>query len=380
MKTATLPITPAVVLSLIAGLTVTAGIVPITSAQDTQRTIATGSNIPLTANAPDEYVVKRGDTLWDISKVFLREPWYWPEIWYINPQVQNPHLIYPGDVLKLVYVEGQPRLTIAERGAVARGEGTKRLSPGVHREPLSQAITAIPYEVVAGFAQRPTLLTKDDVEEAPYIVAMRDGHMIGGLGYDFYAKGIEGTPVESRFNIIHVEGKVIDPETKDLLGYTGIYAGTGAVTGDTDPTKLTMVEVAREALQGDKLFPQTVDVVTDFVPHSPATEVDATVISVRAVAVAGQYNVVALNRGTRNGLEPGHILSVERKGGSVVDKYSKGGLATDRKISGRGGKKVELPSERVGIVMVFKAYERISYGLIMETTHEIYEGDHAKNP
>src|SRR5437868_15069006 len=155
MKTANLPIRPAIVLSLITGLTVTAGLAPVSSfaqsAQEETRTIATGSNIPLAANAPDEYVVKPGDTLWNISKVFLRDAWYWPEIWYVNPQVQNPHLIYPGDVLKLIYVDGQPRLTVAERG----GEGTKRLSPEVRREPLSRAITAIPYDVIAGFAGRP---------------------------------------------------------------------------------------------------------------------------------------------------------------------------------------------------------------------------------
>ena len=157
MKTAILSLRPALVLSVAAGLTLAAGLVPVSSnAQEGTRTIATGSNIPLSADAPDEYVVKTGDTLWDISKIFLREPWYWPEIWYVNPQVENPHLIYPGDVLKLVYIDGQPRLTIAERG----GSGTKRLSPEVRREPLSEAITAIPYDIVASFMGRPTLLSK----------------------------------------------------------------------------------------------------------------------------------------------------------------------------------------------------------------------------
>jgi len=160
MKTANLPFRPAIVLSLIAGLTVTTGLLPVSStAQDSQRTIATGSNIPLTADAPNEYTVKTGDTLWDISKVFLRDPWYWPEIWYVNPQVENPHLIYPGDVLKLVYIDGQPRVTVGDRGGPTESGGGKRLSPQVRREPLSQAITAIPYDVIAGFMGRPTLLT-----------------------------------------------------------------------------------------------------------------------------------------------------------------------------------------------------------------------------
>lgn len=372
---------PAVVLSLIAGLTVMAGVVPQTSsAQGAEggRSVGAGSNIPLTADAPDQYVVKRGDTLWDISKVFLREPWYWPEIWYVNPQVQNPHLIYPGDVLKLVYIEGQPRLTIAERG----GAGVKRLSPDVRREPLSQAITAIPYEVIAGFAGRPSLLTKEQVEEAPYVVAMRDEHIIGGMGNEVYAKGIGSAEAESEFSIIHVEGKLKDPDTNDLLGYTGVYVGQGQVARSGEPAKLVLTESAREALQGDKLFPQSSEVLTDFVPHSPNSEIDASVIAVRSMTVMGQYNVVALNRGTESGLEPGHVLAVERLSGSVQDRYSKGGLASDRTSSllTSGGKKVTLPPERVGVVMVFKAYDRISYGLIMETTHEIREGDRAKNP
>src|SRR5512138_3145655 len=137
MKTATSSIRSALVLSLATGLTFAAGFLPASlSAQEGERTIATGSNIPLTADAPDEYVVKPGDTLWDISKVFLRDAWYWPEIWHVNPQIQNPHLIYPGDVLRLVYIDGQPRLTLADRAQ--GGDGTRRLSPQVRREPLSQ--------------------------------------------------------------------------------------------------------------------------------------------------------------------------------------------------------------------------------------------------
>ena len=179
MKTANLPFRPAIVASLIAGLTVFTGLLPVSStAQDTQRTIATGSNIPLTADAPNEYTVKTGDTLWDISKVFLRDPWYWPEIWYVNPQVENPHLIYPGDVLKLVYIDGQPRVTVGDRGGATESGGGKRMSPQVRREPLSQAITAIPYDVIASFMGRPTLLDGDQVKSAPYVVALRDGHAV----------------------------------------------------------------------------------------------------------------------------------------------------------------------------------------------------------
>jgi Uncharacterized protein containing LysM domain len=374
MKTATTTIRSAIVLSIAAGLTIAAGFNPAAvSAQDGQRTIATGSNIPLAPEAPDEYVVKPGDTLWDISKVFLRDPWYWPEIWYVNPQIQNPHLIYPGDVLKLVYIDGKPRLTVAERG----DGGTKRLSPHVRREPLSSAITAIPYDLIASFMGRPTLLDKDQVKNAPYLVAMRDQHIIGAAGNEVYARDLTNAAAEDRYSIIHVDQPIRDPDNNDLLGYTGFYVGSGFVATTGDPAKLVLTSSRREALQGDKLFPETVDVNVDFVPHAPETQIDATVIAVQSHAVIGQYQVVALNRGARHGLEPGHVLAVSKRGEVVRDRYSKGGLGAG---SLSHGKNVQLPNERVGVVMVFKAFDRMSYALVMETSHEIRQGDLAQTP
>jgi len=370
----------AILLGLIASLTFTVGLIPLgSSAQESNRTIATGSNIPLAANAPDEYVVKQGDTLWDISKVFLRDAWYWPEIWYVNPQVQNPHLIYPGDVLKLVYVEGQPRVTLAER---AEGGGGKRLSPQVRKEPLSQAITAIPYDIVASFVGRPTLLTNEQVKSGPYLVAMRDGHVIGAVGNEVYARGIGSAPVDSRYSVIHVEEKIFDPDTNDQLGWTGIYVGSGPVATQGDLAKLVLTDSSREALQGDKLFPESVDVNLDFVPHAPTANVDAAVIAVQSHTRLGQYNVVALNRGTAAGLEAGTVLAVFQRGESVRDSYSKGGLAAQRSMftAANFGRRVDLPEERVGVIMVFKAFDRMSYGLVMESTHPIRQGDRARNP
>ncbi len=198
--------------------------------------------------------------------MFLRDPWYWPEIWYVNPQVENPHLIYPGDVLKLVYIDGQPRLTIAER---AEGGGGKRLSPEVRREPLSQAITAIPYDMIASFMGRPTLLDKDQVKNAPYVVAMRDGHSSARIGNELYARGIKDAAADARYSIIHVEGKLRDPENNDLLGYTGMYVGSGPVATPGDPAKLMLTESTREALQGDKLFAESVEVGCGF--RAPCT-------------------------------------------------------------------------------------------------------------
>ena len=302
MKTANLSFRPAIVLGLIAGLTVTTGLLPVSStAQDSQRTIATGSNIPLTADAPDEYMVKTGDTLWDISKVFLRDPWYWPEIWYVNPQVANPHLIYPGDVLKLVYIDGQPRVTLADRGGEGATEsgGGKRLSPQVRREPLSRAVTAIPYDVIASFMGRPTLLDEDQVKSGPYVVAMRDGHVIGALGNEIYAQRHRRRGTDSATASFTSTTSCSIRRRNDLLGYTGMYVGSGPVATSGDPAKLLLTESAREALQGDKLFPESVDVNVDFVPHAPTADVRGERHRrAQTTTVMGQYQVVALNRGS----------------------------------------------------------------------------------
>ncbi|HEY0940716.1 MAG TPA: LysM peptidoglycan-binding domain-containing protein [Steroidobacter sp.] len=386
MKTANLALRKAILLSLVAGLTVTAGVLapPSLQAQDSPaQTVGSGSNIPLAANAPDQYVVKRGDTLWDISRMFLREPWYWPEIWYVNPQIANPHLIYPGDVLKLVYVDGQPRLTVERGGETIEGSrGGKRLGPEVRREPLSQAITAIPYDIVASFMGRPTLLTKDQVKTAPYVVAMRDSHMIGALGNEVYARGIGNAEPETRFSVIHVEEELRDPDNNALLGYSGMYVGSGPVATAGDPAKLLMTDSTREVLQGDKVFPESVDVNVDFVPHAPASDIDASIMAVRSHTVMGQYQVVALNRGSDAGLEPGHILAVYKRGDVVRDTFKEGGLAARRSRSRTSGfgNNVQLPDERAGVLMVFKAFDKLSYALVMETTHEIRQGDRAKNP
>jgi LysM domain len=382
MKTANTSIRSAILAGLIAGLTAAAGLLPVSAAaQEGSRTLATGSSIPLSPGAPDEYVVKPGDTLWDLSKVFLRDAWYWPEIWYLNPQVANPHLIYPGDRLKLIYIDGAPRVTLAERAQDAQGGGgAKRLSPQVRREPLSRAITAIPYEVIATFLGRPTLLDASQVKEAPYIVAMRDDHVIGSAGNELYVMGLDDAEQASRHSIIHVGDKIFDPETGAMLGYSGVYVGSGPILVEGSPAKLLLTESMREALQGDKAFPEAVDVNLDFVPHAPETDVSAAIIAVQDHSVMGQYQIVALNRGAAAGLEPGHVLATFRAGEIVRDDFAGGGLATGRVRSGRSGGKVQLPDERTGLVMVFKAYERMSYAIVMEATHEIRYSDFAANP
>jgi LysM repeat protein len=382
MKTATSRIRPAIVLGLTASLTLAIGALPVTfaTAAESGRTMATATGVQLTPDAPEEYTVKRGDTLWDISKVYLRDPWYWPEIWYVNPQVANPHLIYPGDKLRLVYVDGKPRLQLAERGEnVESGMGGKRLSPQVRREPLSRAITAIPYDVIASFTGRPTLLDKNQLKSAPYVVAMRDEHILAAVGSEIYAMGVGSAAPETRYSIIHVDGEVRDPDNNDLLGYSGTYVGSGPIATVGEPAKLVLSDSSREALQGDKLFPESTDVNVDFVPHSAPADLDAKVVAVRDMTVMGQYQIVALNRGSKAGLEPGHVIALNQRGDVVRDRYAKGGLSASAGTT-FFSKKVQLPPERVGVAMVYKTYDQMSFALIMEATHEVRRGDLAQAP
>jgi len=359
--------------------------VPLSSvAQDSStRTLATGSHIPLAADAPDRYTVKRGDTLWDIAKVFLREPWYWPEIWYLNPQVANPHKIYPGDVLALVNVDGQPRLTIQERAAGGPDVhgGSERLSPHVRSTPIDQSITAIPAETIQAFAGRPTILTSSQVKSGPHLLAMRDRHVVGGAGVEVYAGGMKEAAPDSRYSIIHVDQPVRDPQSNKLLGYRGIYVGAANVVDPGNPTKLVLTETAREALLGDKLYPESSDIPLDFVPHAPNSDVHGAIAAVSGVSVAGQYDVIAINRGTKHGLEAGNVLAILQRGEVIRDKYGSGGVASDATSVGTGfGKRVRLPDERLGVAMVFKTYENMSYALIMEATHPVRVGDLIGNP
>src|ERR1700734_1859956 len=177
--------------------------------------------IPLADNAPDSYVVKRGDTLWGISKVFLKDPWYWPEIWQVNPQVQNPHLIYPGDTLRLVFIDGQPRIVLQ------RGDGL-RVSPRVRSQPFEQAVTTIPYETVAAFMSKPSVLDQEQIKHAPYVLATRDLHVIMSDGDTLYARGFTD-PVElgGHYNVVRVGDALRDPDDNRILGYDGIFTGAG---------------------------------------------------------------------------------------------------------------------------------------------------------
>jgi LysM domain len=333
--------------------------------------------VALAPNAPDSYVVKRGDTLWGIAKVFLRDPWYWPEIWQVNKQIQNPHLIYPGDTLRLVYIDGQPRITL-QRGMVERGNSA-RVEPRVRSQPLEAAVTTIPYEAVAAFMSKPSVLSKEQIKGAPYVFATRDDHVALADGDTLYARGFT-TPVEMgmHYNVVRVGDALRDPDDNRIVGYDGIFTASARVTRLGDPTTLVMTESARETELGDKLFAGGVDVPLDFIPSSPKVKVNGRIMAVSdGVTIIGQYQVVVINRGARDGLAPGNVLAVFEVGGSQRDTVNRGYLGG---MSRLGSKNVRLPDERTGTFMVFKTFDRMSYGLIMEAKNIIHVSDRVENP
>jgi len=338
------------------------------------------TSVPLAPDAPSSYTVQRGDTLWAIASKFLSQPWYWPEIWYLNPEIQNPHRIYPGDVLHLVYdANGQPRIMV-ERG------NEVHLSPQVRELPLSDAITAIPFEIVAAFMSKPTVIAREDVDRLPYVVALGASQVEAGIGDTLYVRGIDGIEPGARFNVVHVGDALVDPDTHKLLGYLGIYTGRARLEraaegrGKSALAKLMLTESARETLTGDRLIRDSLDTPVDFVPHAPSKPIGGQVMAVvGGVNVIGQYQVVVVNRGKRDGLEPGHVLGIWARGDQVKDR-GPGGLTTSNQFKEPFFKTVTLPNEMAGTFMVFKTYDRLSYGLVMHATSEIHTGDPIKNP
>jgi hypothetical protein len=316
--------------------------------------------VPLAENAPNEYVVQVGDTLWDISSTFLKDPWFWPEIWYVNPDIENPHLIYPGDVLALVYIDGEPRITNVRAS-------TYRMSPQARVTPLTEAITSIPYEDVAAFLSSGVILEKGQADSLPYLLRTRGDHMIASAGNEIYVRGINQGRPGARYTVVNIGEPLIDPDDNRLIGYQGITVGDGTLRRVGDPSTVALTDTSREAREGDRLLPEAVDVPLNFFPRSPSTTVEGRIVSVvGGVTQIGQYQVVVLNRGTNNGVSVGDVLDVWQTGETVDDRF--------------GGGSVRLPDEQAGTIMVFKTYDRISYGLVMEATQAIHVHDTVRNP
>ncbi len=329
--------------------------------------------IRVKASHPRQYTVKKGDTLWDISGLFLRDPWYWPEIWQDNSQIENPHLIFPGDVLTLVYVNGRPTMLVndAQHRAIASGNGNvKRLSPTVRTSSLKASIPTIPGDAIRQFLTRPRVVTKEQLAAAPHIVASQDKHLILGTGSRVYISG-EIDKERVRFAIFNPGDELRDPVSNELLGYEAKYAGDVHITAYGEPASGDITYAEREILIGDRLLHEDRSKrENQYFPHVPDKDVDAQIISLYdALFGVAQYQIVVINKGERDGIEIGHLLATFTKGDTVRDRHDT-----------RSNKKVQLPNERSGLVMVFKTFDRVSYALTMESERVIHKNDAVQKP
>lgn len=316
-------------------------------------------DVILNANHPQDYTVVKGDTLWDISARFLERPWQWPEIWQANPQIKNPHLIYPGDLISLSYINGQPVLTLS------RGLTTYKLSPEAREIKLDQAIPTIPRAAIAAFLSKPLVVGEETLNSAPYIVASADERLILAAGDKAYVRGIENDDDE-QFSVFRGGKVYTDSETAEILGYEAIYTADASLEKVGDISTVMLRNTNREVLIGDRLLP--VDDGEDemnFFPHAPDHAVDGRIISVfDGVSQIGQYQIVVLDRGSRDALEVGHVLTVLQAGQTVKDSVTS--IKNDM---------ITLPDESAGIAMVFKVFEKVSYALVMKANRPIHLND-----
>jgi hypothetical protein len=324
----------------------------------------------LKSDHPDVYTVVKGDTLWDISGTFLERPWLWPEIWRINPQIDNPHLIYPGDRIRLVWTDGQPGLHL-ERGDAGRtvrlSPGTEKLGPKIRSEPLESAIPAIPLDAIQGFLVQNRIVDPETLAGAPYVVQGESERLVLGAGDRLYVRGM--LPESESFNVVRRGPLYVDPDTKEVLGREATYIGLGqAVAQDGDVATMLMTDTREEVQIGDRVLPtEERRVDSTFFPSAPDGRINGQIISVfGGVTQVGQYDVVVLNRGEREGLVAGNVLAI----------YKRGALARDRVAN----QTIRLPSERAGLLMIFRTFEKLSYGLVMVTERPLAVFDEVRNP
>ncbi|MFG6458255.1 LysM peptidoglycan-binding domain-containing protein [Pelomonas nitida] len=357
---------------------------PITAEQRRVADQVASAGVPLSElapNAPDSHTVVAGDTLWDISKLFLKSPWRWPELWGMNrDQIRNPHLIYPGQVLMLVKSDGRARLQVGQ--SVGGANGTVKLSPQMRISALENgAIPSIPMHLIQAFLTDAVVFDTDELARAPRVVAAQEGRVLVGSGDLAYARGDFGSNTD--FRVFRKTRPLIDPTTKEVLGYEAPYVGTAELirpgeerpspdgkSMEVVPATLKIQQIKQEVGVGDRLAPAPQRDLEQYMPHAPEREIKGQIAAIYGEAMqAGQNQIVALNRGKRDGIERGHVFALWRNGESVMDK-------TERPE----GQLIKLPDERHGVLFVFEVYERVSYALIISVKEPVKAGDRFTQP
>lgn len=329
---------------------------------------ATADDVQLQENHPDRYVVVKGDTLWGISGRFLKNPWLWPKVWKMNrAQIKNPHLIYPGDVVVLDTSSGQPQLRLLRE--------TVTLQPGIREEALEkEAIPTIAPNIIAPFLSQPLVIENGELEGATSIISGQENRVVLSPGVKIYADKIEEN--DGLFWHVYRSGNpFIDPETKETLGIEAVYLGDAKVLKYGEPATAEIARAKEEIFIGDKLVPAPETLFTSFVPRAPEEQVKGQIMTVYSgVAEAGPNSIVTINRGSTNGLEQGHVLAINRLGKLIKNPNIKNGKAA------KDAPPIKLPDERIGLLMVFRTFDRVSYGLIMQASEPVNVLDVVQNP
>lgn len=330
--------------------------------------------LELAPNAPDRYTVVKGDTLWDISGRFLSKPWRWPEIWELNrEQIRNPHLIYPGDIVVLDRSGAGPRLRLSRlvgsggSGADPSGLPVERRQPQTRVEMLERdPVPTIDSTAIEPFLNRPLIVGEKELAANPRIVATQDGRVYLGRGDLAYARGIADDTVRE-WHIYRQAKPLLDPDTRKPIAWEALFVGSARLEKTGDPATLRITSMTEEIGVGDRLMPSEPPKTFSYVPRPPAGEVDGRILAVyRGVTQIGRNNVVAVNAGGGAGVEPGNVLAIHQRGRLVVDRETK--------------EQLRLPDEAVGHLLVFRVFDNISYGLVMDASQSITVGDVVTNP
>lgn len=327
--------------------------------------MANADVVQVRPDAPDRHIVVKGDTLWDISAMFFKDPWKWPSIWNINKDsIKDPHWIYPGDVVYLDRSTGLLSLS-GESSSDTSNTDSEKFNPRV-RYGLSQhdAIPSIPYKDLKAFLSQPLVVDEDSLTSASKLVALQEGRVILGDGQLAYVHGLpsdQGSKWQA-----YRPGKVFtDPESGEVLGREAVYLGDVEATQFAEVSTVVATKTKLEINIGDRLARSAPDAADNYLPRPPSKSIDAAIISIYGgVSLAGQNTVVTLNKGARDGLETGNVLAL----------FSKG------KVVKQAGDSYTLPDERYGLIFVFKVFNKVSYGLVMQSKLPAELLDRARNP
>lgn len=327
------------------------------------------SDIKLQDNVPDRYVVVQGDTLWGIAAKFLKDPWRWPEMWKLNQsEIKNPHWIYPGDVIVLDRSGPQLELKMGE---------TVRLSPRARAEDIySLHIPSIPARIIEPFLTRPLVIEPDGLNNAPRIIAAQADRVYLGSGDVAYVSGIKDARPDSLWQIYRPGQPLIDPETQKTLGYEALFLGDSKVTKVGEPATIQIFGAQQEIGKGDRLIAAGPLVLNSYLPHAPQVFIQGRIIASRGgMRETGPQDVITLNKGKNDGLEPGHVLALLRLGRTNVEKTSNPKWFRADKLE-----TTKLPDERYGLVFVFRTFDRVSYALVMSASRTVQINDVVTTP